>query len=236
MSRIGSVSQSARSQICEPEKWLRKKRTPLLIIVDYGMGNLRSVAKAFEKVGSKVLVTNNPKIVSKANKLVVPGVGAFKDAMRELKSRRLIEPIKTFIKNGKPFLGLCLGLQLLFSESEEGGKNKGLDIIKGRVLKFTSRGLKIPQMGWNQIKIKNQKSKSKNLCPLLKGIPDGAYMYFVHSYYAEPKDDSLVVARTDYGVEFSSVIWSKNVYAVQFHPEKSQRLGLKILRNFVKEC
>lgn len=211
----------------------------MIVIVDYGMGNLRSVAKAFEEVGAKVIVTDKPRRVSQADKLVVPGVGAFKDAMHELKSRRLIEPIKTFIKNGKPFLGLCLGLQLLFSESEEGGKNKGLDIIKGRVLKFTSRGLKIPQMGWNQLKISAEgrsASGGKKSCPLLKGIPNGAYMYFVHSYYAEPKDDSLVVARTDYGVEFSSVIWSKNVYAVQFHPEKSQRLGLKILRNFVKEC
>lgn len=201
----------------------------MIMIVDYGMGNLRSVAKAFEKVGSKAKVTDNPKIISKADKLVVPGVGAFKDAMHELRARRLINPIKEFIKKGKPFLGLCLGLQLLFSESEEGGKNKGLDIIQGRVLRFSPKGLKVPHMGWNQIEIQNS-------CPLLKGIPDETYVYFVHSYYAKPQDNSVVVARTDYGVKFPSVIWSENIYAAQFHPEKSQNLGLKILRNFVKEC
>ncbi len=233
----------------------------MITIIDYGMGNLRSVAKAFEKVGARALVTDNPKMVSKADKLVVPGVGAFKDAMRELRGRRLIAPIEKFIKSGRPFLGLCLGLQLLFSESEEGGINKGLDIIKGRVIKFSvkpltleksKQPLKIPHMGWNRLKIKYQKSilrlrsglmvseiepsKSKNVCPLLKGIPDGAYMYFVHSYYAEPEDSSVVAARTDYGIEFPSVIWSKNIYATQFHPEKSQQLGLKILRNFVERC
>lgn len=203
--------------------------TKMIAIIDYGMGNLRSVAKAFEKVGTKAIVTDDPEIISKADKLVVPGVGAFKDAMRELRARRLINPIKEFIKKGKPFLGLCLGLQLLFSESEEGGKNKGLDIIQGRVLKFSPKGLKVPHMGWNQIEIQNS-------CPLLKGIPDETYVYFVHSYYAKPQDSSVVVAWTDYGVKFPSVIWLKNIYAAQFHPEKSQSLGLKILRNFVKEC
>lgn len=211
----------------------------MIAVVDYGMGNLRSVAKAFEKVGAKVVVTDDPKVLPQTDKLVVPGVGAFKDAMRELKSRRLITPIKEFIERGKPFLGLCLGLQLLFSESEEGGTHKGLDIIKGRVLKFHMKGLKVPHMGWNQLKISAEDesaSGGKNSCPLLKGITDGAYMYFVHSYYAQPKDSSVVIARTDYGLEFPSVIWSRNIYAAQFHPEKSQSLGLKILRNFVKEC
>jgi len=206
----------------------------MIAIIDYGMGNLRSVAKAFEKIGSKAVVTDNPKVILKADKLVVPGVGAFKDAMHELKVRRLISPIRQSIKDGKPFLGLCLGLQLLFTESEEGGIKKGLGIVKGRILKFSIRSLKIPHMGWNRIKIKNRKSKSKNSCPLLKGIPDGAYMYFVHSYYPRPKDKTVIAARTDYGVEFPSVIWSKNIYAAQFHPEKSQSLGLKILRNFAK--
>ncbi len=210
----------------------------MITIIDYGMGNLRSVAKAFEKVGSKAVVTDDPKIISKAAKLVVPGVGAFKDAMDELKSRGLINPIKEFIKKGKPFLGLCLGLQLLFSESEEGGKIKGLDIIQGRVLRFSPKGLKVPHMGWNQVEIKSEirNPKSEKLCPLLKGIPNGSYVYFVHSYYAKPQDNSVVVARTDYGVKFPSVIWSKNIYAAQFHPEKSQNLGLKILKNFIKEC
>ena len=215
----------------------------MITIIDYGMGNLRSVSKALEEVGAKVKVSDDPKTVSGADKLVVPGVGAFKDAMRELRARRLIEPIKKFIKSGGPFLGLCLGLQLLFSESEEGGTSKGLDIIKGRVLRFPRRpltlgegedALKVPHMGWNRIQIKNQKSKIKNACPLLKGIPDGSYAYFVHSYYADPDDDGCVAAWTDYGIEFPSVVWAKNIYATQFHPEKSQKLGLKILRNYVK--
>ncbi len=214
-----------------------------VVIVDYGMGNLRSVSKAFEEVGAKVKVSDDPKAVSGADKLVVPGVGAFKDAMRELKARRLIEPIKKFVKSGRPFLGLCLGLQIIFSESEEGGRTKGLDFIKGRVLRFPSRPLtlnegeaplKIPHMGWNQIKRKTQSAKRKTGCPLLKGIPDGSYMYFVHSYYAEPDKDDCVAAWTDYGIEFPSVVWSKNIYATQFHPEKSQRLGLNILRNYVR--
>lgn len=223
----------------------------MIIIVDYGMGNLRSVSKAFEEIGAKVKVSDDSKAVSGADKLVVPGVGAFKDAMREIGIRRLIEPIKKFVKSDRPFLGLCLGLQLLFSESEEGGRGKGLDIIKGRVLRFPKKpltlnegedALKIPHMGWNQLKISGQKKNpnaerytlnAERMCPLLKGIPDGSYMYFVHSYYAKPDDDGCVAAWTDYGTEFPSVVCSKNIYATQFHPEKSQRLGLKILKNFV---
>ncbi|MDP2942892.1 MAG: imidazole glycerol phosphate synthase subunit HisH, partial [Candidatus Omnitrophota bacterium] len=196
----------------------------MIVVVDYGMGNLRSVSKALEEVGAKVKVSDDPKVVSGADKLVVPGVGAFKDAMRELRARRLIEPIKKFVKSDRPFLGLCLGLQLLFSESEEGGRSKGLDIIKGRVLRFSRRpltlgegedALKIPHMGWNRL-------IADGKCPLLKGIPDGSYMYFVHSYYADPDDDGCVAAWTDYGIEFPSVVWFKNIYATQFHPEKSQ--------------
>jgi len=207
-----------------------------VVIVDYGMGNLRSVSKAFEEVGAKVKVSDDPKAVSAADKLVVPGVGAFKDAMRELRARRLIEPIKKFVKSGRPFLWLCLGLQIIFSESEEGGRTKGLDFIKGRVLRFPSRpltlnegegALKIPHMGWNQLILGGK-------CPLLKGTSDGSYMYFVHSYYAEPDKDDCVAAWTDYGIEFPSVIWSENIYATQFHPEKSQRLGLNILRKYVR--
>jgi imidazole glycerol-phosphate synthase subunit HisH len=215
----------------------------MVIIVDYGMGNLRSVSKALEEVGAKAKVSDDPKAVRAADKLVLPGVGGFKDAMRELRARRLIEPIKKFVKSGRPFLGLCLGLQLIFSDSEEGGKSKGLDLIKGRVLRFPRRpltlgggeyALKIPHMGWNQISVerKAKSAKRKTECPLLKGIPDGSYTYFVHSYYADPDDDGCVAAWTDYGIEFPSVVWSKNIYATQFHPEKSQKLGLKILRNF----
>lgn len=201
--------------------------TAKVVIVDYGMGNLRSVSKAFEKVGAKVTVSDRPKVIARADKLVVPGVGAFRDAMAELKSRRLIGPIKEFVADGKPFLGLCLGLQLIFSRSEEGGSSKGLDLIKGRIVRFRSAKLKIPHMGWNQL-------SGINGCPLLKGIPTGSYMYFVHSYYADPSGKDCVAAWTDYGVRFPSVICSDNIYATQFHPEKSQELGLKILRNFVK--
>ncbi|MDD4878958.1 MAG: imidazole glycerol phosphate synthase subunit HisH [Candidatus Omnitrophica bacterium] len=199
----------------------------MIVVVDYGMGNLRSVSKALEKAGARVKVSSIPRDISRADKLVVPGVGAFKDAMAELKSRRLIEPIKEFTGKGKPFLGLCLGLQLIFSKSEEGGISKGLGLLKGKVVKFRSKRLKIPHMGWNQLDIKGN-------CPLLKGIPEGSYFYFVHSYYAAPADKRCVAAWTGYGVKFPSVVCSGNIYATQFHPEKSQELGLKILRNFVK--
>ncbi len=198
----------------------------MIVVVDYGMGNLRSVSKALEKVGAKVKVSSAPKDILRADKLIVPGVGAFKDAMAELKSRRLIKPIKKFVETGKPFLGLCLGLQLIFSKSEEGGLSRGLDLIKGKVVRFRSKKLKIPHMGWNRLKAKGE-------CPLLKGIPEGTYVYFVHSYYAVPANNKCVAAWTDYGVKFPSVICSENIYATQFHPEKSQKLGLKILRNFV---
>lgn len=198
----------------------------MILVVDYGMGNLRSVSKALEKVGAKVRISSAPEDILRADKLIVPGVGAFKDAMAELKSRRLISPIKKFVETGKPFLGLCLGLQLIFSKSEEGGLIKGLDLIKGKVVRFRSKKLKIPHMGWNQIELRAK-------CPLLTGVPEGAYVYFVHSYYAVPEDKKYVAAWTDYGIKFPSVIWSDNIYATQFHPEKSQGLGLKILRNFV---
>lgn len=199
----------------------------MIVIIDYGMGNLHSVGKALEKVGAKVKISSNPKDILKANKLVLPGVGAFKEAIQELKKRKLIKPIIRQIKKGKLFLGLCLGLQLLFEESEEGGKVKGLGILSGRVKKFSSR-LKIPHMGWNQIK------KKKPNCPLFKNIPEESYMYFVHSYYVAPQDKSVIAATTNYGVDFTSVVWKDNIYAFQGHPEKSQNLGIKILENFVR--
>jgi glutamine amidotransferase len=198
-----------------------------IVVVDYGMGNLRSVSKALEASGAKVIVSDKPGEILKADKLVFPGVGAFKDAVSELRSRKLTGPIKEFIDGGKPFLGLCLGLQLLFDRSEEAGSCKGLGIVKGKVLKFRSKKLKIPHMGWNQL-------SGINSCPLFKGIPEGSYVYFVHSYYALPENKGSVSAFTDYGVRFASAIWSGNIYATQFHPEKSQALGLKIMRNFVK--
>ena len=206
----------------------------MILVVDYGMGNLRSVSKALEKVGAKVKISSSPKDILRADKLIVPGVGAFKDAMAELRSRRLIEPIKKFVGTGKPFLGLCLGLQLIFSKSEEGGQIKGLGLIKGKVVKFRSKKLKIPHMGWNRLKVRGRVPPKRDKCPLLKGIPEGTYVYFVHSYYAVPANNKYVAAWTDYGVKFPSVICSKNIYATQFHPEKSQEPGLKILRNFVK--
>ena len=185
----------------------------MILIVDYGMGNLRSVSKALEKVGAKVKISSAPKDILRADKLVLPGVGAFKDAMAELKSRRLIKPINKFV---------------------ETGLSNGLDLIKGKIVRFRSKKLKIPHMGWNRLKVKSKVLRQQGKCPLLKGIPEGTYVYFVHSYYAVPADNKCVAAWTDYGVKFPSVICSKNIYATQFHPEKSQRLGLKILRNFVK--
>ncbi|MFA5093719.1 MAG: imidazole glycerol phosphate synthase subunit HisH [Candidatus Omnitrophota bacterium] len=198
-----------------------------IAVVDYGMGNLRSASKALEAVGAKVQVSGKARDILKADKLVFPGVGAFKDAMEELRTRKLIDPIKEFVSSGRPFLGLCLGLQLLFPKSEEAGSCRGLSLIEGKVLKFKPGKLKVPHMGWNRI-------YAMNGCPLFKGIRDGAYVYFVHSYYALPEDKGFVAAYTDYGVKFASAIWSDNIYATQFHPEKSQELGLQILRNFLK--
>ena len=200
----------------------------MIAIIDYGMGNIHSVRKALESKGAKVVVTSNPVEIKKAAKLVLPGVGAFGDAMSELEKRNLAEPIIEHIKDKKIFLGICLGLHLLFESSEESPDVWGLGILKGRVEKFQStNGLKIPHMGWNQIKIR------KMLCPLLKGLEDSSDVYFCHSYYPKADDIQIVAASTEYVVDFPSVIWQNNVYATQFHPEKSQAIGLKILENFV---
>ncbi len=199
----------------------------MIAIIDYGMGNLRSVEKGFLKVGADVQVTNRPEDVRKAEAVVLPGVGAFRDCMRELTNLELTDAVTESIKAGKPYLGICLGLQVLFSESDEFGKCRGLDIFKGRVVQFEfdNNDLKIPQMGWNTINFKKDN-------PLFKEIPDESYYYFVHSYYVAPEDDSIVATTTDYGIDFTSSIWQDNVFAVQFHPEKSQALGLRLLRNF----
>ncbi|MEK7842504.1 MAG: imidazole glycerol phosphate synthase subunit HisH, partial [Deltaproteobacteria bacterium] len=198
------------------------------------MGNLRSVQKGFERVGHNCIITRNPEEISNASHVVLPGVGAFKNCMDNLKNYGLIEPILNAIKSGKPFLGICLGLQLLFSESEEFGKHKGLDVIKGKVVRFVFNNpqsairnpqLKIPHMGWNDIKIKNRPA-------VLKDIPDGSYLYFVHSYYVAPEDTNVIATTTFYGIDFASSIWKDNIFACQFHPEKSQKTGLKILKNF----
>jgi glutamine amidotransferase len=201
----------------------------MIAVIDYGMGNLRSVAKALEAAGAALVrITSDPKIISQADKIVLPGVGAIKEAMRELRRLGLIKVIKDNIFK-KPFLGICLGLQLLFSESEEGGKVKGLGIFPGIVKRFPNK-LKVPHMGWNQIKGKRQKAKGK----ILKNIPKNAYFYFCHSYYVVPKDKRLIAATTDYGKEFVSAIAKDNLFACQFHPEKSQESGLRLLKNFVK--
>ena len=202
----------------------------MITVVDYGMGNLRSVQKALELFCPNVKISSSPQDILASDKLVLPGVGAFDKAMEELKERNLAEAIVKFIEKGRPFLGVCLGLQLLFSESEEGGKAKGLDVLKGSVKKFKeTKGLKIPHMGWNNIKLKIKNKKSK----ILDGIEDGSYMYFVHSYYVEPEDKGIILCQTKYGDIFTSGVHKDNIYAFQFHPEKSQACGLKIVENFV---
>ncbi len=202
-----------------------------IAVIDYGMGNLRSVEKALEIAGGKVRVVSDRNGIESCDKLVFPGVGSFGDAMKELKARRLIEPIKTAIKKGKPFLGLCLGLQLLFENSEEAPGVKGLGILTGTVRRFRSGTLKVPHMGWNNI-VAGRSSLVVGK-KILKGVPNGSYMYFVHSYYVKPKDKSVVLTTTDYGIKFASAVAVGNIYGLQFHPEKSQATGLKILKNFV---
>ena len=210
----------------------------MIAVIDYGMGNLRSVQKALEVVGAKTILTSKPGDLKRCEKIVFPGVGAFGDAMKELKRRGLIRPIKDAIKEGKPFLGLCLGLQLLFEKSEEAPGVKGLGVLKGGVKRFrlkaclpAGRGLKVPHMGWNNIKEARGKGQGARI---LKNIPNNSYMYFVHSYYVKPKDRKVILTTTDYGIEFVSGIAKENIYGLQFHPEKSQALGLKILENFVR--
>jgi glutamine amidotransferase len=203
----------------------------MITIIDYGMGNLRSVQKGFERLGFDARVTADPGDVERAGKLVLPGVGAFRDCMENLRSGGFVEPIKRHIEDGRPFLGICLGLQLLFTESEEFGRHQGLGIIPGRVVRFPAEmrqggdELKVPHMGWNQIAVRRP-------APIFKGVADGAAVYFVHSYYVVPEDEGVVATVTDYGIPFCSSIWRDNVMATQFHPEKSQQVGLAILKNF----
>lgn len=198
----------------------------MIVVVDYEMGNLRSVQKAFEKVGESALVTQDPDEVRKASALVLPGVGAFPECMKNLTKFGLIESLLEFIRSGRPFLGICLGLQLLFDESEEFGVHEGLKVIPGRVKEFDrTMGLKVPHMGWNQVHV-------AGASPLFKGIPQNTFFYFVHSFYVEPTNPADIAATTEYGIHFTSAIARDNVFAVQFHPEKSQEMGLRILSNF----
>ncbi len=203
----------------------------MIAIIDYDMGNLRSVEKAFERLGSDAQITRDAGVIADASHVVLPGVGAFKDCMGHLEEYGLVEPIKRAVESGKPFLGICLGLQLLFDESLEDGVHKGLGLVKGQVVRFPAphhtghSEFKVPHMGWNSIK------KEKDSL-LLKGIPDGEYFYFVHSYYGAPTDMGVTLTTSDYGVNFTSSVETGNVMACQFHPEKSQRAGLKLLKNF----
>jgi glutamine amidotransferase len=203
----------------------------MIAVVDYGMGNLRSVAKALEKVGAQVLITSDPEAVLEADKVVLPGVGAFKDAMDNLSSRGLDRAVKDAIAGGKQFLGICLGLQLLYGVSYEDGEHKGLGVLAGEVVRFSADAarpeLKIPQIGWNTV-------ESMSQAPHLAGIPSGTFFYFVHSYYGVPADRSVVAGETEYLGRFASAVWKENVFACQFHPEKSQRRGLRLLENFVR--
>ncbi|HSE83685.1 MAG TPA: imidazole glycerol phosphate synthase subunit HisH [Thermodesulfobacteriota bacterium] len=204
----------------------------MIAIVDYGMGNLRSVKKAFEKLGFAANVTRNPEEILRSSGLVLPGVGAFGDCMKNLGEYDLVKPIKSFIETGKPFLGICLGLQLLFEESEESPGVRGLEILQGRVVRFPKlehERLKIPHMGWNQLRVGRE-------LPILKGIPQESRFYFVHSYFPEPEDEGVILGKTPYGIEFTSAVWKENIFAFQFHPEKSSNLGLGILKNFALIC
>jgi glutamine amidotransferase len=192
------------------------------------MGNLRSVEKALVRVGGDVRIGNTPGEIAAADALVLPGVGAFGDCLRNLARLDLIEPVREFIASHRPFLGICLGFQGLFESSEEAPGVKGLSIFPGTVPRFPTSGLKVPHMGWNRIRFRQPN------CPLLAGVSDGSYVYFVHSYYCQPSQPSLICTTTDYGREFCSMIWTGNVFATQFHPEKSQAVGLRMLENFVK--
>lgn len=197
----------------------------MIAIVDYGMGNLRSVEKGFHRVGVNARVVSDPKEVDNSHALVLPGVGAFRDCMRNLTDMALVDSIIKSIEKGKPYLGICLGLQVLFTESEEFGVYKGLNLFSGKVVRFPEGKLKIPHMGWNTIKILKRP-------PIIGNIQDGDFLYFVHSFYVRPNDIDLVATTTDYGVTFASMIWKENIFATQFHPEKSQTLGLGILKGF----
>jgi glutamine amidotransferase len=198
-----------------------------IVIVDAGIGNLRSVQKAFEHVGAVPAITDEPAAVAEAEAVVLPGVGAFGDGIDGLRSRGLDRAIFDTIERGVPFFGICVGLQLLFEESEEMGTHRGLGVLPGRVVRFPKH-LTVPHMGWNQI-------EQRRSHPLLRGVPDGAFAYFAHSYHAVSDDESIVVATTDYGGPFLSVVARDNVCAIQLHPEKSQQVGLTLLHNFVEK-
>ena len=201
----------------------------VIALLDYGSGNLRSVHKALLKVGADVQIVQHPEGMREARAVVLPGVGAFDDCINALRKQELLEASRDFIKTGKPFLGICIGYQALFERSEEFNScAAGLGVFGGSVVRFAEKpGLKIPQIAWNQIEI------TRPDCPLYRGVTNGSYVYFVHSFYPQPKDGSIVATTTDYGGNFASSVWKDNVFATQFHPEKSQAVGLQLLKNFV---
>ena len=202
----------------------------MIALLDYGSGNLRSVHKSLLKVGADVRLVQRPGEMGDARGLVLPGVGAFDDCINALRKQELLEAAREFIKTGKPFLGICVGYQALFDRSEEFNScAAGLGVFSGSVVRFPDKpGLKIPQIGWNQLEI------VKSDCPLYRGIASGSYVYFVHSFFPQPVDASIIATRTDYGEYFASSVWRDNVFATQFHPEKSQKVGLQLLQNFVE--
>ena len=202
----------------------------MIALLDYGSGNLRSVHKSLLKVGANVRIAQRPDEIGDARSMVLPGVGAFDDCINALRKQELLEAARDFIQTGKPFLGICVGYQALFERSEEFNScAAGLGLFQGSVVRFTEKpGLKIPQIGWNQIEI------VQTDCPLYRDIPSGGYVYFVHSFFPQPLDKSIIATRTNYGGTFASSIWRDNIYATQFHPEKSQKVGLQLLKNFVE--
>jgi glutamine amidotransferase len=199
-----------------------------IVIVDYGMANLRSVQKALERVGHAATITADPERAARCDKLILPGVGAFRDGIARLRESGMTGPIFDHVRAGKPLLGICLGLQFLFTRSHEDGLYPGLDIFRGDVVRFASvPGLKVPHMGWNTLRV-------RPACPLLRGLKDGDAVYFVHSYYAAPESKEIVAAEADYPTPFAAAVWRENVMATQFHPEKSQAVGLRMLQNFAE--
>lgn len=200
-----------------------------IVVIDYGSGNLASVYNALKFLKANPVISDSPDAVKKADKLILPGVGTIRDAMEGLNDRGLVKPIKDALSEGKPYLGICLGLQMLFDESEE-GRVKGLGIVKGKVRRFQEKdGIKVPHIGWNTIDYRPKTRDNR----LAEGIKDGTYFYFDHSYYVQPEDSTIIATTTQYGSDFVSAICKKNIYAVQFHPERSQGLGLKLLKNFI---
>lgn len=200
----------------------------MIALLDYGAGNVRSVQKALTAAGGEVRLVASPEVVARADAVVLPGVGAFDDCVNAMQRQELFAAAKDFIGTGKPFLGICVGYQALFERSEEFNScAAGLGVFGGSVVRFSDNGIKVPQIGWNEVDFE------KPECPILKGIESGSHFYFVHSFFPKPVDESIVATRTTYGETFASAVWRDNVFATQFHPEKSQKLGLKLLENFV---